>query len=91
MSVLRSARAYSWRNVLRSWQTPSQSIAEASEHLTSRARVSPIPRLIYRFHDSICRAHHTWFLQLESCNSGSANPHGCVVHSGLHDITAQRE
>jgi hypothetical protein len=27
-----------------------------------------------------------WFLQLESCNSWSANPHGCIGHSGLHDI-----
>jgi len=27
-----------------------------------------------------------WFLQLESCNSGSANLHGCVGHSGLNDI-----
>lgn len=29
-----------------------------------------------------------WFLQLELCNSVSANPHGCVSRSGLHDITA---
>src|SRR5659263_128406 len=27
-----------------------------------------------------------WFLQLESCKSGSANLHCCVGHSGLHDI-----
>ena len=27
-----------------------------------------------------------WFLQLESCNSASANQHGCVGPSGLHDI-----
>ena len=27
-----------------------------------------------------------WFLQLESCNPWSANPHGCVGSSGLHDI-----
>jgi len=45
----------------------------------------PITRHIYRLHDSNCR-NQKWFLQLESCNSGSANPHGYVGHSGLHDI-----
>jgi hypothetical protein len=36
--------------------------------------------------DSIYLSHPRWFLQLESCNSVSANPHGCVGLSGLHDI-----
>ena len=75
-------------------QTLSKSIAKASEQLTSPALASPITRLylpitglIYRFHDSNCR-NQLWFLQLESCNSVSANLHGCVGHSGLHDIYA---
>jgi hypothetical protein len=30
-----------------------------------------------------------WFLQLESCDSVSANPHGLAGHSELHDIPAK--
>ena len=58
-----------------------------SLQLASPALASPIPRLIYRFHDSNCRNHY-WFLQLELCTSVSANPHCCVGLPGLHDIHA---
>jgi hypothetical protein len=51
----------------------------------------PITRLNCKLHDILSNyatlfVGLIWFLQLESCNSGSANPHGCVGRSGLHDI-----
>jgi hypothetical protein len=64
-------------------QAPSESAPEALKRLTLSALLSPIPRLYL--------SHPLWFLQLESCNCGSANPHGCVGHSELHDITQGAE
>src|SRR5659263_654368 len=45
----------------------------------------PITGHYCKLQDSNCR-NQWWFLQLELCNSRSANPHRCVGHSGLHDI-----
>jgi len=83
---------YSGAAALQLPQTLTQSVLGAILKLISSLRTSSISRLNVKSHDilsdltTLIVATKSWFLQLESCNSGSANPHGCVGRSGLHDI-----
>lgn len=73
-----------------SWNDDVIATADADEVNRGGIRTADVSVTNYTtlFTDSrtLFVAPNNWFLQLESCNSRSANPHRCVGRSGLHDI-----